>query len=111
MVLFVVMRKDRRHVPEICSSNAFTPSYPSDFVLQSVDRLPVEVGGHFDPSVTCGRTPRSKTAILVPYRDRPDNLKVFLAHMHRFLMKQDIRYTIYIIEQVRVFFHSASVTS
>jgi hypothetical protein len=39
-------------------------------------------------------------AIIIPYRDRLANLKVFLKNMHVFLTKQNINYGIYLIEPV-----------
>ena len=44
--------------------------------------------------------PRMRVAILVPYRDRFKHLKVFLQHMHPFLRRQNLDYTIFLIEQV-----------
>ena len=40
-------------------------------------------------------------AIVVPYRDRPQHLPVFLHHMHFFLQRQELDYTIFIVEQTR----------
>ena len=41
---------------------------------------------------------KMKIAIILPYRDRLDNLKIFLINMHKFLMKQNIEYGLYVIE-------------
>ncbi|CAN7942156.1 unnamed protein product, partial [Ixodes pacificus] len=38
-------------------------------------------------------------AILVPYRDRQKHLSLFLQHMHPFLQKQSVQYTIFVVEQ------------
>lgn len=38
-------------------------------------------------------------AVIVPYRNRPEQLKAFLHHMHPFLQKQLLNYGIYIVEQ------------
>lgn len=40
-----------------------------------------------------------KLAIIIPYRDRRDNLDIFLPHMVNFLKNKQIDYEIYIIEQ------------
>ena len=40
-----------------------------------------------------------KVAIIVPYRNRPENLSIFLRHMHNFLQRQKRNYQIFIIEQ------------
>ncbi|CAH2092733.1 unnamed protein product [Euphydryas editha] len=56
----------------------------------------VQSGGFYAPP-NC--TARHKVAIIVPYRDRQQHLAIFLNHMHPFLMKQQIQYGIFIIEQ------------
>ena len=38
-------------------------------------------------------------AIIVPYRNRAQHLHIFLAHMHPFLISQNIHYKIYIVNQ------------
>ena len=38
-------------------------------------------------------------AIIVPYRDRSEQLVVFLRHLHPFLRKQELHYRIYIVNQ------------
>lgn len=55
----------------------------------------VKIGGKFHPK-NC--TPVSRVAILIPYRDREENLHKFLNHMHPFLQRQNIVYGIYVIE-------------
>jgi len=42
---------------------------------------------------------RQKVAILVPYRDRPEQLKIFLHHMHPILQRQQLDYRIVVAEQ------------
>lgn len=56
----------------------------------------VLLGGRYAPP-NC--TARYRVAIIVPYRDRQQHLAIFLNHMHPFLMKQQIEYGIFIIEQ------------
>ena len=43
---------------------------------------------------------RHKVAILVPYRDRDTHLRIFINHMHSFLIRQQLEYGIYIVELV-----------
>ena len=43
---------------------------------------------------------RSSVAIVVPYRDRDDQLERFVKFLHNFLQEQQLKYTIYIVEQV-----------
>ena len=54
-------------------------------------------GGHWSPPFC---KPQHNIAILVPYRNRPSQLKIFIDYMHPFLQRQNIGYTIYIVEQV-----------
>jgi hypothetical protein len=51
--------------------------------------------GHWSP-FSCKS--KFKVAILIPYRDRLSNLKLFLLNMHQFFIKQFLFYTIYLIE-------------
>ena len=59
----------------------------------------LEAGGRYEPEI-CQRTPLARSAILIPYRDREENLETLLPHLHCFLQAQDIAYKIYVIEQV-----------
>ena len=56
----------------------------------------IELGGSYEPT-EC--RPRYNVAIVVPYRDREAHLKAFLANLHPFLQRQQLAYTIFIIEQ------------
>ncbi|KRT85416.1 hypothetical protein AMK59_1947, partial [Oryctes borbonicus] len=53
-------------------------------------------GGHGTPE-TCKADKR--VAIIIPFRCRGEHLLIFLQHMHPFLTKQQLDYTIFIIEQ------------
>ncbi|KAJ0174766.1 hypothetical protein K1T71_009874 [Dendrolimus kikuchii] len=70
----------------------------SEMELEMVDKKypEVRIGGRYAPP-NC--TARHKVAIIVPFRDRQQHLAIFLNHMHPFLMKQQIEYGIFIIEQ------------
>ena len=54
-------------------------------------------GGQWRP---LGCISRHRVAIIIPYRDREEHLRIFLNHMHPFLQKQQLDYGIYIVEQV-----------
>jgi len=56
----------------------------------------VKAGGEYTPD-TCKA--RNKVAIVVPYRNRPEQLNKFLNNIHPFLQRQEIQYKIYIINQ------------
>lgn len=56
----------------------------------------LQPGGQYSPR-EC--RPRDHVAIIVPYRDREQHLPVFLKNLHPFLMKQQVEYGVYIVEQ------------
>ena len=57
----------------------------------------VRCNGHFKPS-SCQA--RQKVALIVPFRDRYGHLKVFLNHIHPFLMRQQLDYKVFLIDLV-----------
>ncbi|XP_022900099.2 beta-1,4-galactosyltransferase 1 isoform X1 [Onthophagus taurus] len=57
----------------------------------------VDIGGEFRPK-KCSSL--SKTALIVPYRNRPQQLKIFLNYMHYFMQEQCITYRIFIVDQL-----------
>lgn len=88
--------------PQISSAlnervDLFTPAQNNleDVALQ-LSQLRILEGGHQMP-LECKA--RHKVAILVPYRNRFENLCWFLLNLHPFLTKQKLDYTIFIIEQ------------
>lgn len=42
---------------------------------------------------------RHRVAIIIPYKDRLNNLNSFLNHMHPFLQRQELEYQIFVVEQ------------
>jgi beta-1,4-galactosyltransferase 1 len=67
----------------------------------------VEIGGKYKPK-NCKS--RHKVAIVVPYRDRRDQLKIFLSYMHSFLQRQQLEYTIFVVEQSgKPFFYKVAI--
>lgn len=56
----------------------------------------VQSGGRYSP-VECHSSHR--VAVIIPYRNRQDQLKTFLYNIHPFLQRQQINYGIYVIEQ------------
>lgn len=64
--------------------------------LDVIKQSDVSSGGEWMPK-DC--IPQHHTAIIVCYRNRPEQLQIFLYHMHSFLQKQNMHYQIYIIEQ------------
>lgn len=44
---------------------------------------------------------RYRVALIIPFRNREENLKIFLRHMHVFLRKQLLEYGIYLIEPIQ----------
>ena len=58
----------------------------------------VEKGGWWAPT-NC--QPRVKVAIIIPYRKREKQLRIFLKHMHPFLQRQRLYYRIIVVEQLK----------
>ncbi|XP_052777499.1 beta-1,4-galactosyltransferase 4-like [Mya arenaria] len=86
----------------------YCPLWPSELIgqmppdtfireteLPEAYRKQVQHGGRFRPS-EC--EPRERTAIIIPYRDREQNLKVQLRHLHMVLQRQNLEYGIYVVE-------------
>uniref|UniRef100_A0A915KBU6 Beta-1,4-N-acetylgalactosaminyltransferase n=1 Tax=Romanomermis culicivorax TaxID=13658 RepID=A0A915KBU6_ROMCU len=57
----------------------------------------VKPGGHGRPE-NC--TSRHKVAIILPYRDRDRHLRAFLHNLHSLLTKQQLDYSIFVVEQI-----------
>lgn len=76
--------------------------YPPDFnattsELFSSDSNYIRTGsGRWRPA-EC--RPRHRVAIIIPYKNREDNLNYLLTHMHPFLQRQELEYQIFIVEQ------------
>lgn len=58
----------------------------------------VHHGGWWKPE-TCKSW--QKVAIIIPYRDRWKHLKILLKRLHPMLIRQQVHYRIFVIEQVR----------
>ena len=69
-----------------------TPSYEQLATIHP-DLKP---GGMFEPDFCI---PRARVAIIVPYRNRDEQLRAFLHHMHPILQRQLLKYEIFVVEQ------------
>lgn len=56
----------------------------------------IEAGGHYEPT---GCLTWQRVAIVVPYRDRAEQLEKFTLYIHQFLPDERIDYTVFVIEQ------------
>jgi beta-1,4-galactosyltransferase 1 len=65
-----------------------------DAISHSVKNL--DKGGFHTPD---GCVPREKLAIIIPYRDRKDNLALLLKHLHPLLQRQGRYYRVFVVEQ------------
>jgi hypothetical protein len=65
-------------------------------VVEKILSPKVQSGGRYKPT-DCRA--RDRVAIVIPYRDRKQHLPILLKNLHPFLMKQQIDYGIYIVEQ------------
>ena len=57
----------------------------------------VRFGGWWEPTCIARKT----VAVLIPFRKRAEQLKVFLNHMHPILQRQQLSYRIFVVEQVK----------
>ncbi|XP_003766757.1 beta-1,4-galactosyltransferase 3-like [Sarcophilus harrisii] len=57
----------------------------------------VQMGGHYQPP-NCWAL--HHTAVIIPYRARRKHLYQLLYHLHPFLQRQQIHYTIYVVHQI-----------
>jgi hypothetical protein len=83
------------------TSNTSEPYFDpfSDASIESLSYFntkAIESGGRWQP-VEC--LARHRVAIIIPYKDRLNNLKSFLFHMHAFLQKQELAYQLFLVEQ------------
>lgn len=62
---------------------------------ESIESL--KPGGFYKPT-DC--VEREKLAIIIPYRDRENDLKLLLNYLHPFLQRQSRYYRIFLVEQV-----------
>ncbi|XP_049541436.1 beta-1,4-N-acetylgalactosaminyltransferase bre-4-like isoform X2 [Anopheles darlingi] len=65
-------------------------------VIEDRYRNKLQPGGQYKPPDCMAR---HRVAIIVPYRNREQQLPIFLKNLHQFLMKQQLDYRIYIAEQ------------
>ncbi|KAK2518246.1 B4galt3 [Columba guinea] len=56
----------------------------------------VQEGGRYQPP---GCEPRSRTAVIVPHRNRESHLGHLLYYLHPFLQRQQLQYGIYVVHQ------------
>ena len=76
-----------------------------DELIPEIRPSGVTIGGLWNPPVGspigCRHSiKKSRVAVLVPYRNRPDHLPIFLKYIHPFLQRQYLDYGIYIVEQM-----------
>lgn len=62
--------------------------------------LELGAGGEWFPR-SC--VPRQRIAIIIPFRDREEHLRALLTALHPMLQRQQLHYTIFVVEQVCVF--------
>ena len=74
---------------------AMSPSVTADDVRNDNVTSRVKYGGVYRPP-DCQSS--QKVAVLIPYRDRPDQLEILVNHLHNMLQRQRVFYGIYVIE-------------
>jgi len=84
--------------------------YPPSPLPSSIDSLAFNSSvlspdkiSEFDPdsgyNKPIGCIARQRTAVIIPYRNREDQLKILLAHLNPILQRQQIDYQIFVIDQ------------
>ena len=76
-----------------------TPSFKS--LRDEFENSTLQNDGRYQPNECRARY---QVAIIVPYRDRFEHLNIFLRNIHPFLQKQQLDYTIFIVEQAGIFY-------
>ena len=97
-MLFTTVLFDELDFSLVGSVTADLTSYTIQEIEEHHVNSSIQLGGHWHPS-DC--TARYRVAIIVPYRDRDEHLRIFLNFMHCFLQKQQLDYQIFLIEPVR----------
>ena len=64
---------------------------------QRIERMESEAATY--GSTTATKTPEHRLAVLVPFRDRHEELQEFVPHIHQFLTRQNVHHDIWIINQ------------
>ena len=84
----------------VSTEGAMNLSFESSLKLKDVESANKGVTeGEYEPS-DC--TSRQSVAILIPHRSREKHLLYLLHHLHPFLQRQQLHYTIYVIQQVKI---------
>ena len=75
--------------------------YELEDIERKLQKNSIEFGGKYLPKKNQSV---QNIAIIMPYRDRLSNLKIFLTNMHPFFIKQDINYGLYLGTHLFQFF-------
>ena len=88
----------QKEIPERISSTVNPPLCPeiSPYLNAPEDDMAIFEDGVHRP---VGCTARQRTAVIVPYRNRPDHLNLLLAHLNPILQRQQLEYQIFIVNQ------------
>ncbi|WAR15510.1 B4GT4-like protein [Mya arenaria] len=79
----------------VCSDQTGIRNINSSYFNTLTDIKGVLPGGMYETDACISS---QRTAIIVPYRDRPEHLEIFSKAIHTFLKKQNISYGIYVLE-------------
>ncbi|KAH9505558.1 Zinc finger protein containing five transmembrane domains [Bulinus truncatus] len=83
-------------VPPRLNGALATYSEGSNFEDIAAENIGLRKGGLFKPP-DC--TARHRVAIIIPYRNRPEHLRILLKNLHPILARQQLDYGIYVIDQ------------
>ena len=68
-----------------------------DEAESKLDRYGISSGGKAKPKDCLAK---QKTAFIIPYRNRESHLITWLSHLHPILMRQQLDYQVFVVEQV-----------
>lgn len=95
-----LIQKSAKYTNRICDYapiiNENSYLYKKPYITAIIDPGEIKLGGEYAPD-HC--KPLYSAAIIIPYRKREEQLKMFITYMHNFLRKQNIHYRIFIVQQ------------
>ncbi|XP_056007185.1 beta-1,4-N-acetylgalactosaminyltransferase bre-4-like isoform X2 [Ostrea edulis] len=103
VILYIIFTYVESNVESICLSipSQLEGSIEPNLSISSYEEMSSKfkwlyTGGHYSPKYCIAI---QNVAIIIPFRDREEHLRVLLNNLHPILYRQQIMYTVYVIEQ------------
>ena len=68
--------------------------YSHEAISDFLRNLTIRPGGYSRPDCSA----KFRVALVIPYRDREPQLRLFVKHMHPFLTRQQLDYAVFVVE-------------